>query len=58
MQNRPPTKTTVLQEKRWHKALESGANTRHKADRIAGIHDATAVELDGKVSNISTNSTP
>lgn len=58
MQNKPPTKTTDLHEKRWHKALDSGAKTKHKADKIAGIHEATAVELDGNVSKISTNNTP
>lgn len=57
-QNKPPTNTTERQENRWHNALESGASAKHKADKIAGIQDATAVELDGKCSKISMNSTP
>lgn len=58
MQNKPPTKTTDRQENRWHRALDNGAKARHNADRIAGIQDATAVELVGNVSKISTNKTP
>lgn len=51
-------KTTVRQENRWHNALDSGANAKHNADKMAGIQDATAVELVEKSSKISTNKTP
>lgn len=51
-------KTTVRHENRWHKALDRGAKAKHNADKIAGIQDATAVELVEKISNISTNRTP
>lgn len=54
----PPTNTTKRHEKRWHNALETGANAKHNADKIAGIQEATAVELDGNISRISTNRTP
>lgn len=57
-QNKPPTNTTERHENRWHNALEMGASTKHSADKMAGIHEATAIELDGNVSRISTNSTP
>lgn len=50
--------TTVRQEKRWHSALDSGAKAKHNADKMAGIQDATAVELVEKISKISTKSTP
>lgn len=57
-QNRPPTKTTERHEYRWHSALDMGARAKQSADKMAGIHEATAIELPGKVSKISTNSTP
>lgn len=51
-------KTTVRHEKRWHNALDNGAKAKHNADRIAGIQEATAVELVENISKISTNNTP
>lgn len=57
-QNKPPTNTTERHEKRWHNADDNGAKAKHSADSMAGIHEATAVELDGKISRISTNKTP